>query len=166
MSALDATALLEAERWLRFHDLRAGPGFGTVTLWVDAAEPSEDKVPLGSGSARIDRIIGPVQAIEPGPDSLRYKVVFRDCVVWGWRDESYALPEEGEDFSTALRRYAASRFLDYARRAGFAEGMTDHLMEHFSVVTLDAILDVLCPEPPEVTARLIGHDDDGHRQAP
>ncbi len=166
MTALDATALLAAERWLRFHDLRAGPGFGAVTLWVDAAEPSEDMVPLGSGSARIDRIIGPVQAIEPGLDSLRYQVVFRDCVAWGWRDESYALPEEGEDTGTALRRYTVSHFLEYARRAGFSEGMTEHPMEHFSVVTLDAILDVLCPEAPEVTARLIRHDDDGHRQEP
>ena len=153
MSSVDATALLAAERWLRFHDLRAGPGFGAVTLWVDAADPSDTETPLGSGSARIDRIIGPVRAIGSGPGCLRYRIVFRDCVAWAWRDESYALPEEGEDFSTMLRRYRSSRFLDYCRNAGFAESMVDRPLEHFAVVTLDAILDVLCPDPPEVTAR-------------
>ncbi|MCC5984191.1 MAG: hypothetical protein JJU42_07490 [Rhodobacteraceae bacterium] len=158
MSTIDATALLAAERWLRFHDLHAGPGFGAVTLWVDAAEPSDTQSPLGSGSARIDRIIGPVHAIESGPDSLRYRIVFRDCVAWAWRDESYALPEDGEDTSTMLRRYARSAFLDYTRRTGFAESMTARPLEHFAVVTLDAILDVLCPDPPEVTARPVPQD--------
>ncbi len=158
MSTIDATALLAAERWLRFHDLRAGPGFGSVTLWVDAAEPAQTETPLGSGSDRIDRIIGPVHAIESGPGSLRYRVVFRDCVAWTWRDESYALPEESEDHSTMLRCYRSSRFLDYCRASGFAEGMTDRPLEHFAVVTLDAILDVLCPESPEVTARPVPQD--------
>ena len=158
MSTIDATALLAAERWLRFHDLRAGPGFGVVSLWVDAAEPAEAESPLGSGSARIDRIIGPVRVIESGPGSLRYRIVFRDCVAWCWRDESYALPEDGEDTSTMLRRYATSAFLDYTRRTGFAESMTEAPLEHFAVVTLDAILDVLCPEPPEVTARPVPQD--------
>ena len=158
----DATNLLKAEQYLRFHDLCAGPSYDALTVQVDGAEVSDHEEPAGTGDAEVDRILGPVRAIETGPGCLRYTVVFADCVAYSWRDESYAVQEDEEDDSpTMLRHYTASAFLDYVRASTFAEEAAGFPLQHFALVTLDAVIDVVCAEPPEVTAEMLDPDDPG-----
>ncbi len=161
MTETDATALLKAEKHLRFHDLRAGPEFDAVTLWVDGAALSDTAEHAGSGNAGIDRILGPMRRVEAGPGCLRYTVTFLDCAVYIWRNETYTRPEPDEDYSTMLRHYERSAFLDFTKTATCAADVVDDPLQHFAVVTLDAVLDVLCPQPPQVTARMLGPDDPG-----
>ena len=161
MTALDATALLKTERRLRFHDLRAGPSFDAVTVWVDGAELSDRTQPAGTGNADVDRILGPVRVVQTTPGCLRYEITFADCIAYAWRNESYALPEPDEDFGTMLRRYQHSSFLDYVSAATFAADAALGPLQHVAVVTLDAILDVVCPNDPTVTATMLGPDDPG-----
>ncbi len=157
----DATGLLQAERNLRFHDLRAGAEPGSVTLWVDGAEVLDSTTPAGTGNDDIDRILGPVHPVEVVPGSLRYTVRFHRCVLYAWRDDAYALPEHDEDFSRRLRLYERSAFLDFAARATFAADALTEPLQHFALVTLDAVLDVLCPDPPRITAIALEPDDPG-----
>ncbi len=168
MIGTDATDLLSAERFLRFGGLAAGPEFDTVTLWVESAEISDggDGEADGSGSALIDSLIGIPKEIETGPGCLRYCIVFRDCVTYAWRDESFAMPEEDDDHASPLRRHERSAFLDYVGRATTAQDSLEAPVLHFSVYTLDAVLDVACPEPPEVSAEMIGPDDPGPKPGP
>lgn len=161
MTDPDATPLLKAERYLRFHGLQAGPEFDAVTLWVDGAEVSDREEPAGTGSDEIDRILGPVRAIETGPGCLRYCITFHNCIAYAWRDETFALPERDEDFSTMMREKEASAFLDFVRASTRAEESFDGPLRHFCVATLDAILDVICPEEPAVTAEMLDPDDPG-----
>ncbi|MEM7723708.1 MAG: hypothetical protein AAF376_15250 [Pseudomonadota bacterium] len=157
----DATALLKAERHLRFHALRSGPDFAALTVEVDGAEVSDKTGPAGTGDPDVDRILGPVRSIETGPGCLRYSLVFDRCVAHAWRDESYAIPEPDEDFSTMLRHYDRSAFLDHVARTTFAADAAGFLLQHHAIVTLDAIVDVICAAAPQVTTRMLGPDDPG-----
>ncbi|WP_138468386.1 hypothetical protein [Poseidonocella sp. HB161398] len=163
MIGTDATGLLSAERFLRFGGLAAGPEFDTVTLWVDSAEIAEGGDSGGSGSALIDSLIGIPKEIDTLPGCLRYSIVFRDCVTYAWRDEGFAMSDEDEDEdqSSPIRRHDSSAFLDYIARATDALDALEAPLLHFSVSTLDAVLDVACPAPPEVSAEMIGPDDPG-----
>jgi len=157
----DATGLLCAERYLRFHDLEAGPSFDAVTLWVDGAEVSEREEMAGTGDPEVDRILGPMHAIETGAGCLRYEITFENCVAYGWRDESYVVPEADEDVSTMLRRYDRSAYLDYITASTFAADAAPFPLQHFALVTLDAVIDVVCADAPRVRAQMLGPDDPG-----
>ena len=163
MTALDATGLLKAERYLRFHDLATAPGYSDLTVWVDGAEPSETTGPAGTGYDAIDRALGPVRAVETGPGLLRYRVIFRDFVAFSVRNESFALPEEGEDLASPLRLYRRSRFLDFVQSSTFAEDALAAQVRHIGLVTLDQVVDVSVLDDPEITATEIGPDDPGQR---
>ena len=157
----DATGLLNAEDNLLFHDLSAGPTCDALTVQVDGAQVSERETTAETGDAEIDRILGPVRVIEPGPGSLRYTVEFAPCVAYLWRDESFVIPEEDEDFSLKLRRYDSSAFLDFIRASTFAADAAGYPLDHFAIVTLDAVIDVICREAPRVTAHMLSPDDPG-----
>lgn len=157
----DATGLLKAERFLRFHDLQAGPAFDALTLWVDGAEVSDHEEAAGTGSAEIDRILGPVRTIETGPGCLRYRVVFHRCIAYAWRDETFALPEGDADGTATLCRHERSRFLDYVADATIAEETAGFALQHYALATLDAVIDVVCEDDPHVTAEMLGPDDPG-----
>ncbi|MBE3640080.1 hypothetical protein [Mangrovicoccus algicola] len=165
-----AADLLTAERFLRFGGLEAGPEYDTLTLWVVSAEIAEDEEGDGSGNPLFDRIIGTPKMIETGPGSLRYCIIFRDCLSYAWRDESYALEEdafeESEDREDAgapplLRRHDRSDFLEQVTRRTGAADVLDVPVMHFAVSTLDAVIDVACLGLPEVTAEMLGPDDPG-----
>jgi hypothetical protein len=161
----DATGLLNAERYLGFHGLQAGPAHGldegALSIQVDGADVSDREVAAGTGDAEIDRILGPVRAIETGPGSLRYTVRFTPCVAYAWRDESYVIPDRDEDFSLKLRHYDQSAFLDYIAASTFAADAAGYPLEHFALVTLDAVIDVICRDAPRITARMLDPDDPG-----
>ncbi|MEJ6391416.1 hypothetical protein [Gymnodinialimonas ulvae] len=161
----DATGLLNAERYLGFHGLRAGPAYGhddtALSIEVDGADVSGREVAAGTGDDAIDRILGPVRAIETGPGSLRYTLRFDPCIAYTWRDESYVIPERDEDFTRKLRHYDQSAFLDYVTASTFAAEAAGYPLEHFAIVTLDAVIDVICRDAPQVTARMLDPDDPG-----
>lgn len=161
MNPDDATGLLNAERYLLFHDLQAGPEFDGVILTVDAAEVTQTQTSAQTGDAEIDRILGPVRAIESAPGSLRYTICFAPCIAYTWRNESFVLPEKDEDFSLRLRRYGASSYLDFVRSSTFAEEAAGYPLEHFAVITLDAVIDIVCRDVPTVTAHMLDPDDPG-----
>jgi hypothetical protein len=163
MSQIDASGLLAAEEFLRFHDLRTAPGYSDLTVWVDGAERSDEPGTAETGNAGIDRMLGPVHRIDVVPGSLRYEVIFADFIAFQVRNESFVLPEPNEDFSTHLRRYEKSAFLDHVRATTMAEGLVDGPLMHIAVVTLDQVIDVATTVEPVITARVIGPDDPGKR---
>ena len=163
MNEIDATDLLKAEKYLRFFDLRSAPDYCDLTVWVDGAEASSRAGPAGTGNAEIDAALGPVHRIETVPGCLRYQIVFDDAVGYAVRNESFANPEAGEDYTTFLRDYQTSSFLTFMRERTFAEATREKPLKHIAVVTLDLIIDVATFESPLITAKTLGPDDPGQR---
>lgn len=161
MNFHDATGLLNAESHLLFHNLVSGPDLERVTLRVEGAQTTDREIAAGTGDDRIDRIIGPVPDIQAGPGCLRYTLRFQPCITYAWRREHVVFPEQDEDGSLNLRHYERSAFRDYVAATTFAAEAAGYPLEHFAVVTRDAVIDVICREAPDVTAVMLDPDDPG-----
>ncbi|GAA4224271.1 hypothetical protein J4E08_00460 [Sagittula sp. NFXS13] len=157
---IDATEVLKAERNLLFHELRSGPSRDAVTLWVDGAEVAEQPIPDAVRRDNFAAIPGPIHTIDSEPGCLRYRLMFTRCVAYQWRDEAYAEPEPSDDTEDSpLRLYPQSRYRAQVEAASFAHQVYQDPFHHFAVLTLDAILDVICRQPPRVTARVLTEAD-------
>lgn len=159
----NAATELAAERYLRFHDLRTAPGYSDLTVWVDGAVAEPERASAETGNADIDRAIGPVRRITTNEGQRRYEVVFTNVLAFSVRMENFVIPEENEDFTTPLRRYQQSRFLEFIEAATFVRQMQSEPIQHIAVVTMDQVIDVAVTEDPEVNAKIIGPDDRGLR---
>jgi len=158
----DATELLKAERYLRFDTLFAGPNFWDLTVVVSGTAIS--KTPTGGDATSQDtvqRLIAKSHPIETQPGCFRYRVAFHHSVSYAWADESYANPETGDGTGKNLLRFTSSRFLDHVHDATFAQHVISEQIVHFRLFTLDAVIDVACTAPLEVTATVLTAQDLG-----
>jgi len=110
--------------------------------------------------------LGPAYPIETKPGRWRYTVTFCDVILHAWTKESFAQPEAGQRTGRNLAEFTNSRFLNYAHQSTFARRVITAEIRHFALITLDAMIDVACTAPPEVTATVLTSQDLGLSSTP
>ena len=120
-----------------------------LLVTVDEASREDRPQPLETGNAAVDAALGPAYPVTTRPGHRRFVVEF-EPVASAIRDESFAVPEDDEDFSSPLRRYSTSTFLDWVERGTFVQS-DEGPVRHVALVTFDVVIDVATQTLPEIT---------------
>ncbi|MHC2453895.1 hypothetical protein ACVMIX_000536 [Rhizobium leguminosarum] len=88
-----------------------------------------------------------------GPDSAIFTIIFEGYAAFQIKNEMMSLLEPVDDFSTKLRSYEKSRFLNYMATATCASDWLDEPLKHFAVICVDHIIDVACTNDPILSMR-------------
>lgn len=124
---------------------------GKLVIVADECRMQESPVTDFSGSEIVDRVLGEAYPIESRPDYRSFKITFDGYVAVSVINESFAQPENNEDYSKKLRRYENSTFLDYLKQTTFASDVYPGPFTHHCVVMNDHVINVACQDSPEVT---------------
>ena len=151
-----ARALFTGVHGLVLHSL-SQPGEGTTVVTVDEIAPDPEAEVAPSGDEKIDRMLRHATPLSTRAGHRRYVIAFEGPAVM-IRDESYAEGEEEEDFSSPLRTYVQSAFLDFVRESTFSEAI-DGPLTHVKLVTYDVVVDAAVRQVPEITVRRLGARD-------
>ncbi len=90
-----------------------------------------------------------VQAVISADECAAYDVVFDDYIVYSIRNESYTYHDDYEIYTGQLFRiYEQSHFLDYLRKATFANKNYPGSFKHYGFVCTGHIIDVASVSAP------------------
>ena len=121
--------------------------------WNSPASVATDDAKSDDDAVR-DTMLKGSRAIAPVPGCAHFTITFEEFVMFAVRDESFAKPEEDEDFSPKLRTHKHSTLLDYFKKSSREYWDIEGPVKHMSVVCLDRIVDVICRKDPVIFMRI------------
>lgn len=82
----------------------------------------------------------------------KYKITFKNFIIYSVVDESYIERDGNEVFVGGLfRKFSKSRFLDYVSKslnAEYSEHIYNAKYQHYEIACLNQIIDIACPFEP------------------
>ena len=153
-------AKLNACRYIFLSKLETGPSLD-LRIEVVEARSQEERVRVDTGNKELDAAFGELHPITAKEGYDAFRIVFQNYICFSVRNESYATPEDDEDYSLRLRRYQRSTFMDFVEKGTWAEAVPDHpgAFAHYAVVCEDHVIDVACSAEPIIQHRLVTADD-------
>ena len=135
---------------------------GSLKLYVtEIGEPSENELRIVVAEGLIGEPtaiefaghdLGEGRPIEISDASRSFEIWWDNYVAYAVRDESYWKAEEGEPrLADHLNRRYGSAFQRYVSETTFADNVYPGPLEHWCLITLNHMVDVISVGPPRVT---------------
>jgi hypothetical protein len=141
---------LNSCKYLYMEDLQLNADLWSLVVTATEARLEDQEVQIQTGSPEVNEILGSGRRIVANGECSRFRLTFGDYLSFAVTDESFALPEESEDYSKKLRTYTSSSFLDYIGKSTRATQEHPGPFTHYALVCSDHIINVVCEAPPVV----------------
>ncbi|MCK9688289.1 hypothetical protein [Scleromatobacter humisilvae] len=83
-----------------------------------------------------------------------FQLHWTTCVAYPVRNESFVSTDRDEEFQgRMLVKYSRSRYLDFVASATFADGDHPGPLQHWGLICLNHVVDVVSSEAPSVALR-------------
>ncbi len=153
-----ASARLDACRHIFLAKLETGP---SLDLRIDVLEGrvQEETVLIEIGDEAMEAFLKETHPITTREGYDAFRIVFENYICFSVRDETYAIPEDGEDYSRRLRKHERSTFLDFVSKGTWASSTHPGPFVHYAVVCDDHVIDVACNSEPKIEHRVVMADD-------
>ena len=149
-----ASAKLNECKYLYLDKAETGPDH---SLLIHVVEAKAQSTPIATGLPEIDSGDIPVFPISVDETCNAFKITFEGYILYSVTDETHALVEETEDYSSLLRTYKSSRFLEFVDKKtwDFEDGPS---IKHYVIVCLNHVIDVACKSEPIIEIGSIDPD--------
>jgi len=153
-----ASAKLDACRHIFLAKLETGP---SLDLRIDVVEGrvQEEPVSIEIGGEVMEALLKEAHPIMTREGYDAFRIVFENYLCFSVRDETYAIPEDNEDYSHRLRKHERSTFLDFVSKSTWASSIQPGPIVHYAVVCDDHVIDVVCNSEPMIEHRVVTGDD-------
>jgi hypothetical protein len=153
---MDALEQINNCKYLYLESFRPGEDLMTLVVDVVEARAEDTAAPIVTGSSELNAVLGVGRPIAVKAGYRRFRVKFANYLSFAVTDETYAQPEDSDDYSKKIRTYASSTFLEYISKSTWATSEHPGPFAHYALVCSDHVINVVCPEPPEIDVSSVG----------
>lgn len=149
-----ATTKLDACRHIFLAKLETGPSLD-LRIEVVEGRVQEEPVSIEIGDEVMEALLKEAHPILTREGYYAFRIVFENYICFSVRDETYAVPEDDEDYSRRLRKHERSTFLDFVSKGTWASSGHPGPVVHYAVVCDDHVIDVACNSEPTIEQRVV-----------
>ncbi|MBY3383830.1 MULTISPECIES: hypothetical protein [Rhizobium] len=153
-----AVAKLDACRHIFLAKLGTGPSLD-LRIFVVEARVQDELVSVGAGDRDLDAIFAEAHPLMTKEGYDAFTIIFESYVCFSVRNETYAIPEDDEDYSRRLRTHEQSAFLDFVSKGTWASSDHPGPFVHYAVICEDHVIDIACNSEPIIEHRIVTADD-------
>ncbi len=150
----DELALIRSCKAL-FLDELSEPSGNQLRIVFAEAMTGELADPQTMGDDPVSRkMVSGMRAIIQTPESKVFELSWPTYVAYSVRNESFVASDKYEEFEGRLLvKYSKSRYLDFVAAATFASNDFPGPLQHWGLICLNHIIDVVAAGAPTVTLR-------------